>query len=356
MRIFVEEKFLLHSTSQKPIIIWLLTGCVLIYIMVVIGGITRLTHSGLSMVEWNMIVGSMPPISDADWQVPFEKYQQSPEYQQRNSHFTLEEFKSIYWWEYLHRFLGRFIGLVFIVPFLFFLWKKKLSPLMIRRGIILLLLGGFQGVLGWYMVKSGLSKNPYVSHYRLAAHLISAFIVFGFTLWYALDLIYPNQEIETDTSSLRKNGRVFFGFVIIQIIYGAFVAGLKPVVGLGYPTFPKMGDEWFPDTITAFDPLWVNFLEKGAGVQFVHRYNAYIVVILILYIWYNAKKMTLSPLQQKSADLLLWVVMFQFLLGVLTILYSAPLLLGILHQTGAFLLFGSSMFFLHQMRKKPNIL
>lgn len=340
---------------NRSIIIWLLTGCILIYLMVVIGGITRLTHSGLSMVEWNLIVGSMPPLTDADWQVPFEKYKESPEYQQLNSHFTLEEFKSIYWWEYLHRFLGRLIGLVFVVPFLYFLIKKKLSPVLIRRGVILLLLGAFQGVLGWYMVKSGLSKNPYVSHYRLAAHLISAFTVFGFTLWYALDLIYPKQDETVDTSSLKKTGIVFFVFVIIQITYGAFVAGLKPVVGLGYPTFPKMGDEWFPDTITAFEPLWVNFLEKGAGVQFIHRYNAYIVVILILYIWYKSKQMKLLPLQTKSLDLLLWLVVFQFLLGVLTIMYSAPLLLGILHQTGAFFLFGASLFFIHQMGKKAKI-
>lgn len=321
--------------------------------MVVIGGITRLTHSGLSMVEWNMIVGSMPPVSEQDWQVPFEKYKQSPEYQQRNSHFTLQEFKSIYWWEYIHRFLGRLIGVVFIVPFVYFLIKQKLSSVLIKRCFVLLVLGGFQGFLGWYMVKSGLNKNPFVSHYRLAIHLISAFTVFGFTFWYALDLIYPNsRDINNNTRGIKKAGVIFFVFVIIQIIYGAFVAGLKPVMGLGYPTFPKMGDEWFPDTITAFEPIWVNFVEKATGVQFIHRYNAYVVIVLILYIWYKTRQLQLSSLQRKSTELLLWVVIFQFLLGVLTILYSAPLLLAVLHQTGAFLLFGAALLFLHQIRLK----
>lgn len=323
--------------------------------MVVIGGITRLTHSGLSMVEWNMVVGSLPPLSDADWQQPFEKYKQSPEYKQFNYNFTLQEFKSIYWWEYLHRFLGRFIGIVFIIPFFYFLFRKKISPPLLKKLLLILTLGAFQGVLGWYMVKSGLNKNPHVSHYRLAAHLISAFTVFGVTLWVVLNLVTENgrEKIENEKISneqklvLKRWSVALLVTVIIQIIYGAFVAGLK--AGYLCPTWPKMCDEWMHDSVFALTPAWKNFIEGGAGVQFVHRYVAYIVVILVEIIWFKTKKMDIKPLKTR-ANLLLGVVAFQFTLGVFTILYNVPVILGVLHQTGAFLLFATTLLYIHQLK------
>lgn len=336
----------LPSYKMKPVIAWLFTGCVLIYMMVLIGGITRLTHSGLSMVEWNMIVGSLPPMSDADWQEPFEKYKQTPEYKLINNQFSLEEFKSIYWWEYIHRMLGRLIGLVFIVPFLWFLLKRRLSPPLIRNCLVILLLGGFQGVLGWYMVKSGLVKDPHVSHFRLAAHLISAFAVFGFTFWVMLGLLYE-RESSTD-NSLLKWTRIFFAVLIVQILYGAFTAGLH--AGNFYNTFPKMGDEWFPDTITAYDGFILNITENKAGVQFVHRYLAYGVALLALFVWNKARTARLSASQLFAVNLLLGAVFLQFLLGVFTIIYNVPLVLGILHQTGAFLLFAATIYLLHRLR------
>ena len=205
--------------NKKPILIWLLTGCVLVYLMVVIGGITRLTHSGLSMVEWNPILGSLPPMSDADWAIPFQKYQQTPEYQLVNNQFSLDEFKSIFWWEYIHRFLGRTIGVVFLIPFFYFLIKKKFDKSFLQKMIVLLVLGAFQGVVGWYMVYSGLQKEPRVSHFRLAAHLISAFTVFGFTFWYALDLIYPNTNNEEKYSKrVRRHSYLMFSIIVLQII------------------------------------------------------------------------------------------------------------------------------------------
>lgn len=358
----------ISSTDKdiKQIIIWLFAGCILIYAMVVIGGITRLTHSGLSMVEWNMIVGSKPPMSDADWQIPFEKYKLSPEYQQINYHFTLEEFKSIYWWEYIHRFLGRMIGLVFLLPFIYFWVRKKLNPDLFKKLIVILILGGFQGVLGWYMVKSGLSREPRVSHYRLAAHLISAFTVFGVTLWVALSLKFKveSSKLEeekkgsevgsrkTEVAGLKKLSLALFCVVVLQIIYGAFVAGLK--AGYLCPTWPKMCDEWIHDSVFALQPWWRNFIEGQAGVQFVHRYIAYAVVIIVGLIFYKARKIELTSLQKRIVNALAIIVSCQFLLGILTLLYSVPVLLGVLHQTGAFFLFGTSLLMMHSLKTKKN--
>lgn len=339
----------MKNNISKPVIIWLLTGCFLIYIMVVLGGITRLTHSGLSMVEWNMIVGSMPPMSDADWQVPFEKYKQSPEYQIVNNQFTLEEFKSIYWWEYVHRLLGRTIGVVFLIPFLYFWIKKKFDKALLNKMFILLALGALQGFLGWFMVKSGLQKEPHVSHFRLAIHLISAFTVFGFTFWYALDLMYPGKkELNSEYRKVRLLSIIMFATIIIQIIYGAFVAGLK--AGLFYNTYPKMGDTFFPDTIYSYDTFFQNIAENPSGVQFIHRYIAYIVVIFIVIVWNKANKLSLTPIQKKASNFLLGMVLVQFLLGVVTIMFTVPVTLGVLHQTGAFFLFASGLFFIHSLR------
>ena len=340
----------MKNNPHKSIIIWLLTGCFLIYLMVVIGGITRLTHSGLSMVEWNPILGSLPPMSDADWKMPFEKYQQSPEYQIINNQFSLEEFKSIYWWEYIHRFLGRSIGVVFLIPFFNFLFKKRFDKPLLRKMGVLLALGAFQGVLGWYMVYSGLQKEPHVSHYRLAAHLISAFTVFGFTFWYALDLLYP-KPVQTNeiTKKVKRMTITMFTLIVIQIIYGAFVAGLK--AGLFYNTFPKMGTKFIPETVTSFDPFYKNLLENPAGVQFIHRTLAYFVVIVVLFVWETARKINMTALQRRASNFMLAVVCAQFLLGVITILYAVPVTMGVLHQTGAFFLFASSLFFMHSLRK-----
>ena len=322
----------------------------MIYLMVVIGGITRLTHSGLSMVEWNPIIGSIPPMSDADWQIPFDKYKQTPEYQIINNQFSLEEFKSIYWWEYIHRFLGRTIGVVFLIPFFYFWSKKRFDKSLLKKMFVLLSLGALQGVLGWYMVYSGLQKEPHVSHYRLAAHLISAFTVFGFTFWYALDLLYP-QAIEENIiiKQVKRLSVIMFGIIVLQIIYGAFVAGLK--AGLFYNTFPKMGTKFIPETVTSFDPFYKNLIENPSGVQFIHRTIAYLAVIIVLFTWETIRKMELTKLQRRASNFMLGVVFVQFLLGIITILYAVPVTMGVLHQTGAFFLFASSLFFMHSLRK-----
>ncbi|MEF3080441.1 COX15/CtaA family protein [Winogradskyella poriferorum] len=335
--------------DNKAVIYWLLTGCFLIFIMVIVGGITRLTHSGLSISNYKLISGTIPPMNEIEWNEAFELYKQYPEYQKLNNHFTLEDFKDIYFWEWIHRVIGRFIGLVFIIPFIYFLIRKQLSKPTIKKSIVLLLMGGFQGFLGWYMVKSGLVDRPDVSHYRLAAHLTTAFLTFAYTFWVALDLMFPNKK-NVDTK-LRNFIRIGLVILIIQIIYGAFVAGLD--AGWIHNHWPFMSEgKLIHETVyTEQNPTYLNFLEGKSGVQFVHRTLAYVVVIFILAIWYKATRNDITKWQSKGVNSLLLVVGIQFLLGVLTLLLAVPVWLGVLHQVVAFILLSCMVFTLHRFSK-----
>jgi len=259
----------------------------------------------------------------------------------------LDEFKSIFFWEYAHRMFGRTIGLVFILPFLWFVIRKKVSKTLLPRLVILLCLGGFQGLLGWYMVKSGLKANPDVSHYRLAMHLTTAFLTFAYTFWVALGLIYPKAE-KAITHPLKRGFQLLFPVVIIQIVWGAYVAGLN--AGKVYNSWPKMGDSWIADGVMAMQPWYLNFLEGLAGVQFIHRYLAYVVVALILFLFWKARKTELSTSQKWGVNSLVIAVSFQFVLGIVTLLYAVPVSLGLFHQLGAFILLGTVIFSLHRFR------
>ena len=335
--------------DNKKVIYWLFTGCALIFIMVVVGGITRLTHSGLSMPDYKLISGTIPPINDQQWQEAFELYKQYPEYQKLNSNISLTEFKGIFFWEWLHRVIGRAIGLVFIIPFLYFIVTRQLDKSTIKKTIILLILGGFQGFLGWYMVKSGLVDRPDVSHYRLAAHLTTAFVTFAFTLWVALDLIFPIKQ--TINKTYRNLIRIGLAILFIQIIYGAFVAGLD--AGFIHNHWPMMSEGKFmhETVLTEKTPVYKNFIEGRSGVQFVHRILAFIVVISIAIIYIKGKKIAVSNHQLNGLNSLLILVGLQSLLGVLAILLQVPLWLGIAHQIGAFLLLSSMIFTLHRFSK-----
>lgn len=335
--------------DNKKVIYWLFTGCLLIFIMVIVGGITRLTHSGLSISNYKLISGTIPPITDQEWQEAFDLYKQYPEYQKLNTHFTLEDFKDIYFWEWFHRLIGRLIGMVFLIPFIYFLITKQLTSKTIKKSIILLAMGAFQGFLGWYMVKSGLVDRPDVSHFRLAAHLTTAFITFAYTFWVALDLIYPDKK--TINKSFRNLVRLGMAILLLQIIYGAFVAGLD--AGFIHNHWPMMSEGQFMHETVLIEqsPVWLNFFEGKSGVQFVHRTLAYVVVILILIIWNRSKKLTLTNLQNKAINYLLLLVGVQFLLGVLTILLQVPVWLGVTHQVGAFFLLTAMTFTLHRFSK-----
>lgn len=315
--------------ENKSVIIWLFSGCFLIFTMVLIGGITRLTDSGLSMTTWKLI-GGAPPLNLEEWIAAFDLYKDSPE-GKMNAHYVLDDFKSIFFWEYLHRMIGRLLGIVFLIPFIYFLIKRKLSKKLIIQSCVLLIMGASQGLIGWWMVKSGLVDKPDVSHFRLAIHLITAFLTCAYTLWIALPLILP--------SSKKGNTNIFyhlvalFILVIIQIIYGAFVAGLK--AGRIYNTWPKMGEQWIPESV---------FLNPGAESQFIHRTLAIIILAFTFYIWQKGRKITLSKLQNRSLNALFVIISFQIILGIFTLIMIVPISLALAHQIVAFFLLMSIVF------------
>jgi heme a synthase len=335
--------------DNKKVFYWLVAGCLLIFIMVIVGGITRLTHSGLSISNYKLISGTLPPLNEVEWQHAFELYKQYPEYQKLNFDFSLQDFKDIFFWEWFHRVTGRFIGVFFIIPFLYFLMRKQLTRSTIKKCLILLFLGGFQGFLGWYMVKSGLIDRPDVSHYRLALHLMAAFITFAYTLWVALDIWYPaKKEIQKKFRNLLRLGLTL---LLLQIIWGAFVAGLD--AGWVHNHWPLMNDgKWIHETVTIEqDPVWKNFVEGKSGVQFVHRYLAYVVVAIIAVIWFKARKMTLTIQQKNGLNILGGLVLLQFVLGIFTLILQVPVWLGVMHQAAAFFLLAAMTFTLHRFSK-----
>lgn len=339
--------------QNKSVILWLLSGCVLVFLMVIVGGITRLTNSGLSMTDWHLLTDTFPPLTEEKWQSAFDAYKQFPEYQKINQYqeggFTLSDYKYIYFWEWFHRFIGRIIGLVFLVPFAYFLLKKELDKATLQKCYILLGMGALQGFFGWFMVKSGLVDNPDVSHFRLSLHLTFAFLTFAYTLWVALDLLYPERN--TVIVPLRKIARFAIVFLIIQIIYGGFVAGLN--AGLIHNHWPLMSDgQFFHESITLEKDSWLlRFTEGQSGVQFVHRTLAYIVVGFIFFLYFKSRSFELTQTQKRSIQILMVMVGIQFTLGVLTLLFHVPLLLGLAHQVMAFFLLTAMTFTLHRLSK-----
>lgn len=332
------------KTSDRPVIIWLLTGCLLIFLMVIIGGITRLTGSGLSITEWKPIMGAVPPVNEHDWQLAFEKYRQIPQFQKVNYDFTLSDFKSIFWWEYIHRLLGRIIGVVFIVPFTWFYLKKMMSRATIKKALFLFLLGALQGVIGWLMVKSGLSDRTSVSHIRLAIHLITAFITFGFTFYFALGLLNIKAD-EKFTRSLAAFIRILFVIVIIQIIYGAFVAGLH--AGKIFNTFPLMNGRVIPPDLLSLHPGWINFFDNQVTVQFIHRLFAGIIIVLNVYLLMMMKNNNYDVRIRNGIILFTWAVAFQALLGIFTLITSVNIFFALMHQLGAFILFSICVYLVY---------
>lgn len=333
---------------SKSIGYWLLIGAFLVLMMIMLGGYTRLSHSGLSMVTWKPVTGFIPPLNQENWITEFEAYKTSPEYKLRNYNFSLEEFKEIYWPEFLHRLLGRITGIIFIIPFLYFLMRKKLSnPKLKRHLIIIFLLGSLQGFAGWYMVKSGLVDQPAVSHYRLAIHLSLALILYAYLFLVALKILTKENKTQvqiSDHNKLKFILAITLVVVILQIIYGAFVAGLK--AGLFYPTFPKMGSLWIPDTVTDSmqqDGL-VSFFNSPYVVQFVHRWLGILVLLFAGYLFFKSRKLMLSNSIRKSIGLIFSLTLIQVLFGIFTLINLVPVSLGVLHQLFAVLLLTSILF------------
>ncbi len=309
--------------------------------MLVVGGITRLTQSGLSMVDWQPIMGTLPPMNSADWQEAFQQYQQYPEYQQLNPDMTLAEFKTIFFWEYVHRLLGRLTGLVFLIPFLWFWFTGRFDARLKRRALLLFLLGGAQGGMGWLMVKSGLVDVPYVSHYRLALHLALTFVLFGLCIWYALDLYKPKITWVRSQKIYRALRRwlVVIGMLIfLQVIWGSFVAGLK--AGYMFNTFPLMQGNWIPEQLHNMQPHLLNYLENPVTVQWTHRVLGTLLGLTVILFWIRMLIWNIDRDAKFKAVMLLAVVLIQYVLGVITLFYSVPVTLGVLHQAIALILCG----------------
>lgn len=338
------------AQAQRPVALWLLVCCAMIFAMVVVGGLTRLTHSGLSMVEWDPIVGAIPPLNPAQWIETFAKYQQTPEYLKINRGMGLTEFKSIFWLEYYHRLLGRSIGIVFLVPFLYFLLRQRIQRTQVPKFLGMFVLGGLQGLLGWYMVKSGLVDNPHVSQYRLTAHLAAAFIIYGYLFRVALGLLHPQPQ-HRGGSAIHRIGLYSLGvsaLIFIMVLSGGFVAGLK--AGLAFNTFPTMNGHWLPPGLYALHPLWHNFFENLTTVQFNHRVIAYLLAAVIPLFWWHARTIKLPARARLAIHLLLGMLALQIILGIATLLFFVPVPLAAAHQAGALVLFTLALLVNHELR------
>lgn len=336
---------------ERRIAAWLLACCVLVFAMVVLGGVTRLTRSGLSIVEWQPIVGTLPPLTSTDWQALFLKYQQTPEYQKVNPGMSLEGFKGIFWLEYFHRLLGRLIGVAFFVPFLYFLWRRALAlPLALKLGGVFVL-GALQGVMGWYMVKSGLVDDPRVSQYRLTAHLALAFAIYGAMLWIALELLVPAPARAAATAGLTRVRRLAWAvtaLVIAMAVTGGFVAGIR--AGYAYNTFPLMNGNLVPPEIFLIEPWYLNFFNNMATVQFDHRLGAWLLAFAVPWLWYEAGRAKPPARTRLLTHLLLAALAAQIALGVATLLLVVPVALAAAHQAGALVVFTLALTLNHSMQ------
>lgn len=338
-------------TARRQVAAWLFVCCAMVFSILVVGGVTRLTNSGLSIVEWAPIVGTIPPLNAEEWDETFEKYKQTPEYKHVNHQMTVDEFKGIFWWEYWHRVLGRLIGIAFFIPFVYFWARKKLSPALVPKLLGIFILGGLQGAMGWYMVKSGLVDNPHVSQYRLTAHLSLAFLIFIAMFWVALGLVAERARATLDTG-LRRLQRFGFWLAILaayMVVTGGFVAGIR--AGKAYNTFPLMNGYIVPPEIFMIDPWYLNFFNNMATTQFDHRLGAWLLAFLVPWFWLKLRTASqVSARARALSTLLVVVVACQIALGIATLLLAVPIALGAAHQGGAMVVFAVLLWLNHELR------
>ena len=348
--------------QARSVAIWLWIVCTMIVTMVGVGGITRLTESGLSMVDWQPVLGALPPRTEAQWQQAFSDYQNlaTTQYEKFSAdrEMTLSDFQEIFFWEYMHRLLGRIIGLAYALPMGFFLIKYRLPSRWKIRLWIGLILGGSQGLLGWYMVQSGFADLPSVSHFRLAAHLGLALFVLCYLLWMIFDLhpFWTHRRSNYHSLKPLRNGMfALLGLITLQIVYGAFTAGLR--AGYTYNTYPKMGRSWFPADLVAqnYGSLFGNLVSNPVMVQFVHRHLGLIVVLAVLTLWAVAQRFRLMVRQSFAFNLLLGMVAVQFSLGVLTLVTGMNMALAVSHQVSACFLLGSLLWTVHELIEPARV-
>ncbi len=334
------------AAHNRAVAAWLLVCCAFVFAIVVVGGITRLTHSGLSIVEWQPIVGALPPLDEAGWQETFGKYKQTPEYRLVNPGMTLDGFKIIFWWEYVHRLLGRLTGAVFFLPLLWFALRGKIPRALGWKLAGILALGAAQGALGWYMVQSGLVDNPRVSQYRLTAHLGIAFLLYAAMLWIAFDLLLPRAG--PVSGRLRRFAFALAALIFVMVLSGGLVAGIR--AGLAYNTFPLMNGRIVPPDIFAIEPWYLNFSSNIATVQFDHRLIAWLLAFLVPWFWLRVRRGEVPSRAKLGADLLLAALALQISLGIATLLLAVPVSLAAAHQAGALLVFSAALFAAHSLR------
>ena len=354
---------LTHMTAKQQRIVaaWLFAVAAMVFAMIVLGGVTRLTRSGLSMVDWRPLTGWLPPLDPAEWERVFARYQAYPEYQKTNLGMTLAEFQSIFWFEYAHRIWGRMIGAALLVPMVVFLIKGWIGRGLAPQLVGLLILGGLQGVLGWYMVKSGLVDRPDVSQYRLAAHLALALVILGFLLWVALGLVHgrmPGPPLAAPAADQRGSHGVqglkrwawgLLALIFVTALSGAFVAGLD--AGLAFNTFPLMDGGLVPPGLFEIKPVYLNFFENIATVQFDHRLLAITVLVAVTVFWHHARKAPLTAGQRRAVNALAAVAAVQVGLGISTLLLLVPVPLAALHQAGAVALLSAAVWLTHELRR-----
>ncbi|HET9430264.1 MAG TPA: COX15/CtaA family protein [Chitinophagaceae bacterium] len=351
-----------YSHSSKPIAIWLLVGVAMIIIQILLGGITRLTGSGLSITEWNVVTGTLPPLNDQQWINEFEKYKQTPQYNYLNFDFTLKDFKFIFFWEWFHRFWARLIGVVFIIPVIIFLLQRRFRPEMVRPMLILFLLGALQGTVGWIMVASGLTGDAiYVKPTRLALHFILALGLLCYTFWFALQLLVPSYQ-RVANPSLRRLTWVILILLTVQLIYGALMAGHKAATAA--PTWPDINGSIIPSGMLENDGGLLNLLENKITIHFIHRGLSYLLLAVTIIFTVQAGKLKDAPLFRKTKSIPLFLVLFQLVLGIFSVLTSPRIIpnqwgtfewLAQLHQLVAMFFLLSFVWNLFMLEKRPGI-
>lgn len=335
------------TTGRRAIGLWLMGMCAMVLVMVMLGGITRLTDSGLSIMEWKPIMGTLPPMSDAAWEEVFALYRQIAEYKHVNAGMTLEAFKTIFWWEYFHRLWGRLLALAFALPLLWFWWKGYLSRADLPRLLGLFALGALQGFAGWFMVASGFQGRLDVSQYRLVIHLMLALAIFGLMLWYALDYldVTPVSAAPDDARTLSRHARWMNAIITFEIALGGLVAGTD--AGLIYNDFPLMNGHWLSPDLFLMSPWWINFTENLAMIQFQHRLCSGFVAIAVISFLVRLRRRDVCPVLRRRAIALPCALAAQAALGISTLMLVVPIELAVLHQLGAFVLLGSGLLLQH---------
>jgi len=339
--------------APRAVATWLLVCCALVFGLIVVGGVTRLTHSGLSITEWQPILGTLPPLSESQWNEAFAKYQVTPEYLQVNRGMSIDAFKGIFWMEYVHRLLGRLVGFAFIVPLLWFVARGKLpsSPGLAPMLFGIFLLGALQGALGWYMVQSGLVDDPRVSQLRLTAHLGLALLIFAAMFWTALTLLRPAGAADARMRPLFRGAVSLAALIFVMALSGGLVAGIR--AGFAYNTCPLMNGHVVPPEIMQISPWYMNFVNNMATVQFDHRLLAWTLLVLVPIWWWRVRATPEIPARARlGANLLLAMLLAQVSLGISTLVLVVPLSLAALHQAGAVLLFAAALHAAHVLRRQ----